>query len=107
MDLNTTFLNEDLKDNVFMSHPEDFVVKGQEHKVCKLIKTLYGMKQTPRAWYENLIEQLLKLNFKHFNLRDSILFVKKFGKFVIYLVLYVDDLLITWNNENYIASINK
>jgi hypothetical protein len=82
-------------------------VKGQEHKVCKLIKSLYGLKQTLRAWYEKLTKHLLKLNFKHFNLSDATLFVKKVGKIVVYLVVYVDDLLITGNNENYIASIKK
>jgi transposase InsO family protein len=107
MDVKTTFLNGDLKENVFMSHPEGFVVKGQEQKVCKLIKSLYGLKQAPRAWYEKLTEHLLKLNFKHFNLDDATLFVKKVGKIVVYLVVYVDDLLITGNNESYIASIKK
>jgi hypothetical protein len=47
MDVKTAFLNGDLKENVFMSQPEGFIVKGQEHKVCKLIKTLYGLKQAP------------------------------------------------------------
>eukprot|EP00253_Pinus_taeda_P017201 PITA_17201 len=43
MDVKTAFLNGDLKENVFMSHPEGFVVKGHEHKVCKLVKSLFGM----------------------------------------------------------------
>jgi hypothetical protein len=82
-------------------------VKGQEYKVCKLIKSLYVLKQLPRAWYEKLIEHLLKLNFKHFNLDDATFFVKKVENFVVYLVVYVDDLFITGNNENYISSIKK
>ena len=73
-------LNGDLKEKVFMSQPEGFVVKGQEHKVCKLIKSLYGLKQAPRAWYEKLTQHHLKLNFKHFDLDDATLFVKKVGK---------------------------
>jgi hypothetical protein len=92
MDVKTTFLNGDLKENVFMSQLEGFVVKGQEHKVCKLIKSLYRLKKSPRAWYEKLIEHLLKQNFKHFNLDDATLFIKKVGKLVVYLVVYVDDL---------------
>jgi hypothetical protein len=44
MDVKTSFLNGDLKENVFMSQPKGFVVKGQEQKVCKLIKSLYGLK---------------------------------------------------------------
>jgi hypothetical protein len=47
------------------------------------------------------------LNFKHFNLDDATLFVKKVGKTIVYLVVYVDDLFIIGNNENYIASIKK
>jgi hypothetical protein len=49
----------------------------------------------------------LKLNFKHFNLEDATLFVKKVGKIFVYLVVYVDDMLIIGNNESYIASIKK
>jgi len=90
-----------------MSQPEGFVVKGQEHKVCKLIKPLYCLKQAPRAWYEKVTEHLLKLDFKHFDLDDATLFVKKVGKIVVYLVVYVDDLLMTGNNESHIASIKK
>jgi hypothetical protein len=63
--------------SVYMSQPKGFVVKGQEHRACKLIKSLYGLKQAPRAWYENLTEHLLKINFKHFNLDDATLFDKK------------------------------
>jgi hypothetical protein len=54
-----------------------------------------------------LIENLLKLNFKHFNLDDATLLVKKVGKTIVYIVVYVDELLITGNNESYIASIKK
>lgn len=107
MDEKTTFLNGDLKENVYMSQQEGFVEKGQEQKLCKLIKFLYGLKQAPRSWYENLTQHLLKLNFKHFNLDDATLFVKKVRKIMVYLVVYVDDLLMTRNNESYIASIKK
>jgi hypothetical protein len=74
MDVNTSLLNGDLKENVFMSQPEGFVVKGQEHKVFKFIKSLYGLEQAPRAWYEKLTEHLLKLSFKHFNLAMQLFF---------------------------------
>eukprot|EP00253_Pinus_taeda_P020484 PITA_20484 len=90
-----------------MSQPEGFAVKGHEDKVCKLVKSLYGLKQAPRAWYEKITEHLLKLNFNRFDLDDATLFVKKVGKTVVYLVVYVDDLLMTGNNESYVASIKK
>ena len=107
MDVKNAFLNGDLKENVFMSQLEGFVVKGQEHKVCKLVKSLYGLKQALRAWYEKSIEHILKLNFKHQDLDDATLFVKKVGKIVVYLVVYVDDISMTGNNDSYFASINK
>jgi len=107
MDVKTAFLNGNLKENFFMSQPEGFAVKGHEHKVCKLVKSLYGLKQAPRAWYEKLTEHLLKLNFKHYDLDDATLFVKKVGKIVVYLLVYVDDILMTGNNESYISSIKK
>ena len=68
---------------------------------------MYGLKQAPRACYEKLIERLLKLNLKHYNLDDAIDFVKKFVISIVFLVVYVDDLLMTGNNEEYIPSINK
>ena len=71
------------------------------------MKSLYGLKQAPRAWYEKLTEHLLKLNFKHYDLDDETLFVKKVSKIVVYLVVYVDDLLMTEKNESYIESIKK
>ena len=56
---------------------------------------MYGLKQAPDAWYEKLTEHLLKLNFKHFDLDDATLFIKKVGRSVVYLVVYIDDLLMT------------
>ena len=49
----------------------------------------------------------MKLNFEHFDLDDATLFINKVGRSVVYLVVYVDDLLMTGNNESYIASKRK
>ena len=107
MDVKTDFLNGYLKENVFMSQPEGFVVKGQEHKVYILVKSLYGLIQASQAWYGKLTKHILKINFKHYNLDDATLFVMKFGRSIVFLVVCVDDLLMTRNNEYYIASIKK
>eukprot|EP00253_Pinus_taeda_P024100 PITA_24100 len=90
-----------------MSQLEGFPVKGNEHKVCKLLKSLYGLRQASQAWYEKLTEHLLKLNFKHYDLDDATLFVNKAGKTIVYLVVYGDDILMTRNIESYITSIKK
>ena len=107
MDVKTAFLDGDLKEYVCMDQHEGFCMKGQEQKVCKLVKYLYCLKQAPRAWQEKLIEHLLKLNYKHFNIDDATLFVKKVGRLLICLVVYVDDLLTIGNNDDYIASIKR
>ena len=62
------------------------------------------MKEAPWALYEKLTKHLQKLNFKHYNLDDATLFVKKARIFV---VVCVDYLLMTGNNESYIALIKK
>ena len=50
MDVKTTFLNESLEETIYMVQPEGFIAKGQEKKVCKLQKSIYGLKQASRSW---------------------------------------------------------
>lgn len=69
-----------------------FFVKGIEQKRLLTLKSIYELKQPSWALYENLIEHLLILNFKHFTLDDVTLFFKNVLINVIYLVVYVDDL---------------
>jgi hypothetical protein len=48
MDITTTVLNGELEEEIYMSQSDGFVVKGQEDKLCKLVKSLYGLKQTTK-----------------------------------------------------------
>lgn len=54
MDVVTAFLNGTLKETIFMKQPPGFAIPGKEHLVCKLRKSIYGLKQSPRAWYEEV-----------------------------------------------------
>ena len=48
MDVKTAFLNGELDEEIYMEQPEEFIIPGQEKKVCKLVKSLYGLKQAPK-----------------------------------------------------------
>jgi hypothetical protein len=52
MDVKTAFLNGELDEEIYMDQPDEFVVKGEERNVCKLLKYLYGLKETPKQWHE-------------------------------------------------------
>jgi hypothetical protein len=51
MDVRAAFLNGELRANVYMAQPKDFVVEGKEHMGCRLKKSIYGLKQASRQWY--------------------------------------------------------
>ena len=58
MDVQIAFLNGDLHEEVYMRQPEGYEVKGKEHQVCKLHRSIYGLKQSPRCWNHVLDEYL-------------------------------------------------
>ena len=52
MDVKETFLYGDLEAEIYMKQPKGFIVKGKKELVCKLKKSRYGLKQSPRIWYQ-------------------------------------------------------
>ena len=55
MDVKTSFLHGDLEEEIYIKKPKGFVVKGKKELVCKLKKSLYGLKKSPRMWYQNFL----------------------------------------------------
>ena len=55
LDVKTIFLNDELKEEVYLTQLEGFMEQGKEHLVCKLNKALYGLKHAPRSWYEKIL----------------------------------------------------
>nr|GEV45677.1 zinc finger, CCHC-type [Tanacetum cinerariifolium] len=107
MDVKTTFLNGDLDEEVYMKQPEGFVMSGNEHKVCKLVKSLYGLKQAPRQWNQKFDEVVLSSGF-HLNQSDKCVYSKfdDSGKGVI-ICLHVDDMLIFGTDQYQVDKTKK
>eukprot|EP01018_Ginkgo_biloba_P028553 Gb_04117 [translate_table: standard] len=107
MDVKSAFLNGDLSEEVYMEQLPGYVQKGKEDHVCCSKKALYGLKQAPRAWYEKIDRYVLNTGFVR-SFADSNLYMKvRDSMSVTFVVLYVDDLLITGNDVSMISDLKK
>jgi hypothetical protein len=95
MDVKTTFLNGDLEEEVYMKQPEGFDDNSQ--KACKLRKSIYGLKQASHQWYIKFHKVITSYDFIE-NFVDRCIYLKVNGSKVIFLILYVDDILLASND---------
>ena len=102
LDVKTTFLNGELKEDIFMLQPEGFEIKGHEDKVYKLKRYLYGLKQSSRQWYLKFHQAILEIGFEISPLDHCVYIWKCYNELTI-LSLYVDDILLAGNNPNIIS----
>ncbi|KAM1561756.1 hypothetical protein ACFX1Z_004844 [Malus domestica] len=93
MDVKTAFLNGDLYEDIFMVQPPGFVKRGKEDMVCKLQKSIYGLKQASRQWFLKFDQVVTSHGFIE-NKMDDCIYLKIRGSRFIFLVLYVDDILL-------------
>lgn len=99
LDVVTAFLNGDLEEDIYMEQPEEFIKRGSEGKVCKLKKAMYGLKQRAHAWNRKLHDVLTELGFKRSKIDQSLYIQRENNGSVVYLAVYVDDLLLFTNNQ--------
>ena len=97
MDVKTAFLNGHLSEDVYMVQPEGFVDPKYPNKVCKLKRSIYGLKQASRSWNLRFNEKIKEFGFIK-NEDEPCVFKKASGSIVTFLVLYVDDILIFGND---------
>ena len=92
MDVKNVFLHGDLAEDIYMTHPQGLF--SSFVGVCKLKRSLYGLRQAPRAWFENFQTTLLGFSFTQ-SRYDSSLFIQTTAASIVLLLIYVDDMVIT------------
>ncbi|GJY77408.1 retrotransposon protein, putative, ty1-copia subclass [Tanacetum coccineum] len=97
MDVKTAFLNGYLDEDIYMVQPEGFVDPNHPRKVCKLQRSIYGLKQALRSWNKRFDEKIKRFGFAQ-NLDDPCVYQKASGSNVTFLILYVDDIIILGNH---------
>jgi len=88
MDVKTAFLNGNLEEEIYMNQPEGFIVEGKENLVCKLQKSIYGLKQASRSWYHKMDQAMSDMGFNRLQ-ADPCIYTYFDNELIIYVALYV------------------
>lgn len=100
--MNNAFLNDNLQEEVYIEQPPGY--KQDIKYVCRLNKAIYGLKHALRVWFDKLKTTLISLSFQ-FAKSDNSLFIKNDKVSTIYILIYVDDLIITGDNDVEISNL--
>jgi hypothetical protein len=87
-----------------MTQPPGFAHLQHPHHICKLQKALYGLKQAPRAWFSKLSDKLIQIGFST-SRSDTSLFIYKSSDYLMLVLVYVDDIIITCSSQSAIQNI--
>jgi hypothetical protein len=104
LDVKNAFLHGNLSETVYCQQPSGFEDPAHPDFVCLLKKSLYGLKQAPRAWYSRMASFLLSIGFVEAK-SDTSLFVYQRGSDTAYLLLYVDDIVLTASSPDLLRRI--
>ena len=104
MYVKTAFLNGYIEENVYMDQPKGFVSEGEQHKVCKLKRSIYGLKQASRNWNIRFDDAIKTFGFIR-NEDEPCVYKKVSGSAVTFLILYVDDILLLGNDIGMLSSV--
>ena len=105
MDVKSTFLHGDLQEEIYMEQPPGYV-QDNSILVCLLNKFLYGLKQSPRAWYAKMDIFLHDTGFSRCHSNPNV-YTKKVGNHLMILVIYVDDLILTGSDPKLITHVKS
>ncbi|KAG8478019.1 hypothetical protein CXB51_027833 [Gossypium anomalum] len=105
LDVKTLFLHGELDKDIYMQQPEGFIVSEKEDYVCLLRKSLYGLKRSPRQWYKRFDSFMTSHDSKRSSLDTCVYFKKNSDGSFVYLLLYVDDMLIAAKDKGEIRKV--
>ena len=105
MDVVTAFLNGHLEEDIYMEQPDGYTQHGQEHLVCKLKRSLYGLKQSSRCWNVVLSRFLESIGYS-ISSADPCIFVREADTLSI-IAVYVDDLIIATQTEEEMKQVKE
>ncbi|KAG8498267.1 hypothetical protein CXB51_007036 [Gossypium anomalum] len=94
LDVKILFLHGKLEEDIYMQQPEGFTVSEKEDYVCLLKKSLYDLTQSPRQWYKRFDSFMTSHDFKRSSFDSCVYFKKNSDGSFVYLLLYIDDMLI-------------
>lgn len=103
LDVNNAFLHATLHEEVYVSQPPGFVDPDRPTHVCRLNKALYGLKQALRAWYDELKTFLTQMGC-HNSTADTSIFIYLHGVHILYVLVYVDDIIITGSSSSLVTA---
>ncbi len=104
MDVKTAFLNGELDEEIYMKQPVGFIQKESETKVCRLLRSIYGLKQSSRQWYIRFHNAVIAHGFTVIHEDHCVYRMSSENMFVI-MTLYVDDIMIAGNNLRYLTDV--
>ena len=95
-----------IQEEVYVAQPPGFILRGQENKLLRLAKALYGLRQAPRAWYSKLDESLIALGFRRSESEHAV-YLRGSGARRLVVGVYVDDLIIAGGHQIDIDTFKK
>ena len=104
VDVTTAFLNGNLEEEVYMAQPNGFVKRVEDHLVCKLNKSIYGLKQSPRCWNTALDIHLKDMGFTQ-STSDPCIYRSDEGGEIFYHGVYVDDIILAGSSEDRVKEV--
>ena len=105
--IKNVFLHGYLKEDIYMNIPQGYGDSTKKGKVCKLKNALYGLKQSPRAWFGRFSQTIKTLGYKHCNGEHTLFFKRSLLELITLLIVYVDDIIITRNDLKEIQGLER